>query len=295
MKSLFTLVCGVIISWSSSAQTELKENVRYEGLTSLVIPTLGITFTIPEGWYGGIASGSSFMVLADDTNEVTIIITADEMVEELVAPELQQTIALDETISISPKGTIQKEGKRWWGDYTINGVAREMQGYLEVRLGEFTIGAGCIVMALPSSFDRGKKAAAAILKSMIFTAPVQSQASASSGIDMPWNDYLKGKSLKYYYTQGDFSDTDFIHLCSDGSFTRRKNTVSGGITGTGTLYDKNMGTWQATGQGNVGSLILTFRDGATEQFQLQYGEGKKGRGLYLNGYRYFVEASTQCN
>jgi hypothetical protein len=295
MKSLFTLVCGVIISWSSSAQTELKENVKYEGLTTLLIPTLGITFTIPEGWYGGIASGSPYMVLADDANEVNIIITADEMVEELVAPELQQTIALDETISISPKGIIQKEDKRWWGDYTINGVAREMQCYLEVRLGEFTIGAGCIVMALPSSFDRGKKAAAAILKSMIFTAPVQSQAAASSGINIPWNDYLKGKSVKYYYTQGDFSDTDFIHLCSDGSFTRSKNTVSGGVTGTGTLYDKNLGTWQAIGQGDVGSLILTFRDGAKAEFQIHYGEGKRGRGLYLNGYRYFVEASTQCN
>ncbi len=295
MKLLLTLICALAVTVNSFAQTELKENVRYDGNTSLVIPALGITFTIPEGWYGGIVSGSPYMVLADDANEVNIIITANEMVEEMVATELQQTIVLDETISISPKGTIQREGRRWWGEYTISGVERDMQCYLEVKLGEFTIGAGCIVMALPSSFEKGKKAASAILKSMIFTAPVQSQAAASSGINMPWSDYLKGKSLKYYYTQGDFSDTDFIHLCSDGSFTRRKNTVSGGITGTGTLHGKNLGTWQATGQGDVGSLVLTFRDGGQAEFQLHYGEGKKGRGLYLNGYRYFVEASTQCN
>jgi len=295
MKRWLNLVGITMLTLTASAQTELKENVRYEGNTQLVIPTLGITFTIPEGWYGGISTGSPFMVLADATNEVTIIITADEMIEDQIANDLQQKIALDESISISPIGTIQKEGKRWWGEYTISGAAQELKCYLEVKLGEFNIGAGCIVMAFPSSFENGKKTATAVLKSMTFNAPKQSQAATTSGIDQPWNSYLKGKSLKYYYTQGDFSDTDFIHLCSDGSFTRSKNTLSGGITGTGTLSDRNMGTWQATGQGDTGLLVLTFRDGTRTDFQIQYREGTKGRGLYLNGYRYYVEASSQCN
>jgi len=276
-------------------QVELKENVRYEGSTHLTIPSLGISFVVPTGFFGGVSPGSPFMVLTDDTNEISIIITADEMKEETVQADLQRQISIDEGLSISPIGMVRKEGKRWWGEYKIEGATQDMKCYVEVKLGEYGIGAGCIVMALPSAFERAKIATGNLLVSLSFSAPVQSQVSSSSGMDQPWNDYLKGRSLKYFYTQGDFSDTDFIHLCSDGTFTRSKSTVSGGSTGTGSMWGGDQGTWQATGKGDEGSLTLNNRDGTVDQFRIQYREGTKGLGVYLNGYRYYSEASTQCN
>ncbi len=285
----------IILFSNVFAQTELQENVRYEGNTRVTISSLGISFTVPAGFYGGVAPGSPFMVLTDDSNEITIIVTADEMKEQNVAADMQRQMSIDERLSISPIGMVKVEGKRWYGDYQVVGASQEMKCYVEVKLGEYNIGGGCIVIARPSAIDRAKKAGIDLLKSMTFKAPQQPLVAKTAGINQPWNEYFRGKSLKYFYTQGDFSDTDFIHLCSNGTFTRSKSTVSGGNTGTGSVWGGDQGTWQASGQDKEGLLILNNRDGSRTEFKIQYREGTKGLGIYLNGYRYFAEASNQCN
>lgn len=297
MKIVYRALLAVVCFSFGTAycQTEMKENVRYESNTHLIIPTLGISFIIPPGFYGGVAPGSPFMVLADDSNEISIIITADEMKAETIPADMQRQMSIDEGLSISPIGMIKIEGKRWYGDYKVEGATQDMKCYVEVKLGDYNIGAGCIVIALPSAIARAKKAGIDVLKSMTFKAPQQPQVAQSSGIDKPWNEYFRGKSLKYFYTQGDFSDTDFIHLCSNGTFSRSKSTVSGGSTGTGSMWGGDQGTWQAIGQGDEGSLILNNRDGTRSEFRIQYRQGTKGLGLYLDGYRYYTEASAQCN
>ncbi|MCU0358402.1 MAG: hypothetical protein MUE95_12560 [Cyclobacteriaceae bacterium] len=296
MKPLSLTLLLVLKLSLATAQEELQENVRYEGNTKIKISALGIQFTIPSNWYGGVSAGSPYMVLADAGDEMTIIISADEMSEANVLREMQQQIALDENISIKPAGTIRKEGKRWYGDYSILGATQDLKCFVEVNLGDHNIGAAMILMAYPAAFDAGKRALSQLASSMQFTAPVAAPAAtASTGPDKPYSDYLKGKSLKYYYTQGDFSDTDFIHLCSNGTFTRSKNTISGGVTGTGSMWGKENGTWKATGQGSEGVLTLYNQDGTQNEFRMQYREGTKGLGLYLNGYRYYVEGSSQCN
>jgi hypothetical protein len=280
---------------SLCAQTEIQADARYESGSHLSIAALGLSFTIPSGFFGGVPQGSSVMVLADNNNEVTLIVMADQMEEKNVFGEMQKQIPIENNIFIAPMGMVKQEGRRWWGHYSVHGVMQEMKGYGEIRLGDHGIGVGCIVLALPASFDRAKKATEEFFGSLKFSVPKQTQAASSSGINQPWSDYLKGQSLKYYYTQGDFSDTDFIHLCSNGAFTRNKRTSSGGVTGTGTMWGGNQGTWQATGQGDNGTLLLFNQDGTRAEFRIQYGQGKKGTGLYLNGSRYYVEKSTQCH
>ncbi|MBX2968134.1 MAG: hypothetical protein KF803_02080 [Cyclobacteriaceae bacterium] len=289
---LLTLLC---ISIVSGAQTELSENVQYEGNTRLKISSLGISFTIPSGWMGGVPQGSSVMVLAEASNEITLIVTASEMDEQSVFGELQKQIPIDGGISISPIGLVKKEGKRWWGNYRVDGVAQEMKGYVEARLGDHGIGVGCIVVALPSALERGKQGASQLLKSLTFTKPVTPTTNTTAaGITQPWSEYLRRKSLKFYYTQGDFSDSDFITLCSDGSYARKKRTYSGGVTGTGSLNSTDYGRWQAQGQGDSGTLILISQDGSRAELRIQYGQGNKGTGIYLNGSRYYAETTTEC-
>lgn len=285
---------GIILFSLSFGQTELKQDVRYEGNTHLTIPSLGISFIIPQGFFGGVAQGSPFMVLSDNSNEITLIVTADEMKEQSMMTEMQRQMSIDENLSISPLGPIKKEGKRLWGDYKVEGATQELKCYVEVKIGEYGMGAGCIAIALPSASERAKNASIQLLKSMTFKQATP-EISNAVGIAKPWSEYFKGQSLKYFYTQGDFSDTDFIHLCSNGTFTRSKNTLSGGSTGTGSMWGGDQGTWQATGQGTEGILILTNRDGTRAEFKIQYREGTKGLGIYLDGYRYYMEASSQCN
>jgi hypothetical protein len=61
------------------------------------------------------------------------------------------------------------------------------------------------------------------------------------------------------------------------------------------MWGKDSGTWKASGQGDEGILTLNNQDGTQVEFKMHYREGTKGLGLYLNGYRYFVETSSQCN
>ncbi|WKZ60132.1 MAG: hypothetical protein QY309_01335 [Cyclobacteriaceae bacterium] len=289
---LLALLC---VSFVSVAQTELSENVQYEGNRQLKISSLGISFTIPSGWMGGVPQGSSVMVLAEASNEITLIVTASEMDEQSVFGELQKQIPIDGGISISPIGLVKKEGKRWWGNYRVDGVAQEMKGYVEARLGDHGVGVGCIVVALPGALERGKQGASQLLQSLTFAKPiVPTTNTQAAGITQPWNEYLKHKSLKYYYTQGDFSDSDFITLCSDGSYARKKRTYSGGVTGTGSLNSTDYGRWKAQGQGDVGTLTLTSQDGSQAEFRIEYGQGNKGTGIYLNGNRYYAEATNEC-
>jgi hypothetical protein len=280
---------------SSYAQVELQEGVNYSENTQLEVSSRGVTFKIPSGWYGGLPSGGSAFLMADNSNEISIIVMGEEFQQQQILSELQKEISLDKGITLIPSGTINHQGNSWFGDYNVSGGGQEMKGYVSVKLGDYNIGVACMVIALPSSIERGKKAANEFLNSVRFTKPEQSQVAKGDGINQPWNEYLKGKSLRYYYSKGDFSETDFIHLCSNGSFQRSKQSRSGGITGSGFIAGGELGTWKATGEGNKGSLFLYNQDGTQDEFSVEYGNGPKGVGLHLNGYRYYVEASNQCN
>ncbi len=283
------------ISCKAFSQVELQEGVQYSENTSLLYSLHGISFKIPAGFSGSVPSGVSALVLTDPRKEITILLTADQFEENQVLEYLRNEIPLEQGISLIPTGTPEQQDKRWFGDYQVKGVAQEMRGYVEVRLGNFNIGAGCVVLALPNSFERGKTGAKDLLSSFQFREPVQTQYATAAGINQPWSQYLKGRSLKFYYTQGNFTESDFIHLCANGSFQRSKQSSSGGITGSGLVYGNNHGTWKALGDGDTGKLLLLHQDGTQSEFEIQYHQGNKGMGIYLNGYRYYAEMSNQCN
>jgi hypothetical protein len=284
------VLCG-----KSFAQTELKEGIQYTENTLLTLPLRGISFKIPKGWFGGVPQDSPFLILSDGSNDVTILVMSDELEEQKILDDLRNEIPLDQGITLKPINTPQQQGRRWFGEYTVTGMPKQMKGFVDVRLGNFGIGAGAIIVASPESFDKGKTGAIELLNSIEFIKPVNPQYAVSAGINMPWDQYLKGRSLKFYYTKVDFSETDFIHLCSNGTFQRSKRSSSGGVTGYGSISGNDQGTWLATGNGDTGTLILNHQDGTRSEFQLQYGEGNKGLGLYLNGSKYFIEISSQCN
>ncbi len=293
MKNL-GLILLIGIGFHAFSQSELKEGVQYPENTSLVVSVMGITLKIPSGWSGGVPVGSSTLLLSDGSNESTIFVTADYLEEDKVLEYLRNEISLEQGVSLIPVGHVQQQGKRWSGEYRVNGVSLTMQGYVEVRLGKSNIGVGCVVISLPNAFEKGKSGAIELLNSIQFTEPNNSNNTKAAGINQSWDQYLKGRSLRYYYSQGDFSETDFIHLCATGSFNRSKRSSSGGSTGYGAVSGNNQGTWNALGEGDTGKLILRFDDGTQAEFQIQYGQGNKGLGIYLNGSRYYAEISNQC-
>lgn len=287
---LLLILCFAVIRFLVVAQTEVQQGVQYESGTHLKVSSLGLKFKLPTGFTGGVPQGSTVMVIADASSAITILLTAEQMQESSILADLQQVIPIDGGVTISPRSVIKRDGKRWFGDYAVNGVSQEMKGYVEVRLGDHQIGVGCILVALPDAFDRGKRAATELLQSMVFMEP-----AGVDGIDQSWNEYLKHKSLKFYHTQGDYSDSDFIYLCSNGSYSRQRRTSSGGGVGLGTMNSTDYGQWEAVGKGMLGKLILISQDGSRSEFDISYTTGNKGKGIYLNGNRYYEETTSECN
>lgn len=297
----YLITITLLISHAISAQTRLVENVHYDGNTHLEIPESGLSFIIPEGWSGRVPSGSSFMILTDAGDKATMILISSEATETEMNQELRNQIQLDEGIYITPEGQVNQEGQKWSGNYQVIGFPQEMKGYVEARLGSYGIALACMILATPDDIQDAKKAVVRLMNSLAFTQPQQQEITngnpdtSGEGIGQAWSDYLKQKSLKYFYSMSDFSETDFIFLCPDGSFSRNTSSYSGGITGSGTIRGSYADRWQATGEGNTGTLTLFNEDGTSTGFNIFYGEGNKGTGIYLNGYRFYAEITNNCD
>lgn len=290
MKRCLILLLGFIYI-GTNAQTELQQEVNYTGGTTLKISSFGFNFTIPQGWQGGVPAGSASLILVDASNEATLIISSTQTNASAMRAELQKQIDLGGGIAITPVGLISNSGDSWSGNYTVTGAQQEMKGYVHARLGNFENGIICIVLSLPTSIAKAKSAAVQLMQTVQFYKPQQAENSA--GVK-PWAEYLINKSLKRYYTQGDYSESDFIYLCANGSFTRHTRSSSGGVTGVGSISNSYYGRWQATSQGS-GVLTLIDNDGTQTNFQIYYGAGTKGTGVYLNNNRYYDEATSECN
>lgn len=284
----------IILPGYAWSQTEIEYEVNYTGNTPLINSFYGISFKVPMGWFGKVPDGGSALILSENTNQMNIMIMFNEFEPDKLLAEMQQEMTF-QGITLVPTGNIRREGMRWYGDYQVNGLQVEAKAHADVRVGKFNTGIISILVSPQASFDAGKKDLAGLLNSVAFTPPKKPQYAATAGITQPWNEYLKGRSLKYFYTQGQFSDTDFIDLCSNGTFMRYNEAISGGYTGTGFVAGGEGGTWKATGQGDRGILFLTKQDGVKLELQIDYTDGSKGTGLYLDGKRYYIEASKQCN
>lgn len=280
-----------LYAWS---QTEIDYEVNYTENTKLVNSFYGISFKVPPGWFGKVPDGASALILAEKTDQMNIMIMFNEFEPDKLLAEMQQEMTF-QGITFVPDGNVSRDGMRWYGDYKVNGLQQEAKAQTDVRVGRYNTGIISILISPTASFEAGKKDLASLLSTVVFTPPKKPQYATTAGITQPWNEYLKGRSLKYFYTQGQFSDTDFIDLCGNGTFVRYNEAISGGYTGTGFVAGGEMGRWMATGQGDNGMLVLTKQDGVRLEFQIEYTNGSKGTGLYLDGKRYYIEASKQCN
>jgi hypothetical protein len=293
VKKITFLLISILPAYAWS-QTEIDYEVNYTENTQLVNSFYGISFNVPRGWFGKVPDGGTALILAEKTDQMNIMIMFNEFDPDKLLTEMQQEMTF-QGITFVPAGNIRRDGMRWYGDYKVSGLQQEAKAQADVRVGRYNTGIISILISPTATFEAGKKDLAALLSSVVFTPPEKPQYAAAAGITQPWNEYLKGRSLKYFYTQGQFSDTDFIDLCGNGTFVRYNEAISGGYTGSGFVAGGEVGKWTATGQGDHGILFLTKQDGVKLEFSIEYTNGSKGTGLYLAGKRYYIEISKQCN
>ncbi len=129
----------------------------------------------------------------------------------------------------------------------------------------------------------------ALAASVTFSKPPVSAAAES------WKQKIAGKELLYLNTANGGSSKTSIHLCRNGAFSYHSDEsyMSGGSsTFSYASQDNDQGVWRVSSKGSQVVLLLNYRNGSVGEYALTTRQA--GNEIGLNGKRYFLQASNQC-
>jgi hypothetical protein len=290
------IVACVVATMMNVAQAqalEPQQGVEYGANTAIEFPALGIAFTIPEGWSGGVPSGGDVFLLARPGVEGQIVLAADKMDRDEVRKRMSEPVPVDEGVVLQPAGPASGEGDRLTNTYKLDlfGTVLEAQAFGRVGAhGYSVVGLGIYA---PGAAGEIKQALDQIEKSLKQTAPVKpAPAPAAAQQAAGGADRVAGhRVIRFIHggAGGYNSREDFV-FCSDGTFFRN---YSGGGASTNAAGSFSMAT-QSGGDGryvqNGGTIDLHWNNGEKGRFNLQRVDGQ----LMINGNRWFMERQDRC-
>lgn len=290
---------------------ELQVGQQYAGGTAVKISELGISFSIPNDWYGGIPQGAEAMILGSDTQPGLVMIAGQQTtsVEEVVAA-MSQSFPLDQTTFLSPVAAPQFSGD--WIAVAYGGTdgVNPLVGFSMARID--SNGSGILFLAsgpqdkgdyyanlvgqLAGSTQIGAvTTAAAPVDSAISQNPASE--TATSPLAQEWHQFLAGMRLAYLsssdYGEGVGSSVDRkMYLCSSGQFYYTdESLVTGGSAGFNPTQVQENGEWQILADGDRAGLELRWQGGQVSAHLLQYNNGE----TYVDEERWFVtDDNTFC-
>jgi hypothetical protein len=268
-------------------------------------PSLGIAFTIPDGWVGQEVEGGYLIGHQTHPGFALMMVSDVNSLEELKA-EAKKGINESSGTQLNLKGELEQIGSTALGGVFEGTLEfQPVTSYIIGVVNSYGSGVSIITAASPDLYsETHKNLAQELALSLSFskpetpTAPPPSAATASvnwkerfSNAKLTYMDsyYSSGSSYGGYSTGGGYSTSREIHLCSEGYFRYKSSDYmsvdTGGAFGSSSGGNTGDGSWQITydSQGNP-FLVLKFRTGETYEYSLTY-EDKK---TYLNGDRYFV-------
>ncbi|MEQ8415928.1 MAG: hypothetical protein RIB71_15725 [Imperialibacter sp.] len=252
-------------------------------------PTLGIRFTIPDGWKGA-ESGEVFLMGSDTQPGLIILMTHQESQIQNLKTQAEAGL-VDEGISLQKAGDFEKVGSEGIGaEFSGNIQGTQAKAYIAAVVNPF--GTGVTVVAatdVPNYSSLYKQLAKEVAGSLQFSQPKEPPVTEE------WRQTLQGAKLTYldsysssgFDSYGGYSDHEEILLCGT-RFTFYKNSRmsidTGGAYASSLDKSNNAGNWTVTTNASgVPLLHLQYDNGDVSDFELEYKETK----TYLNGYRYF--------
>jgi hypothetical protein len=120
-----------------------------------------------------------------------------------------------------------------------------------------------------------------------------------TALGQEWFQFLAGKKATQMdsYSSGSaggYSSRTDVHLCANGQFAIRGNSMVsvdvGGASGYSGGNEGASGTWRVITEGQVAGIELRYANGGVEQYRLDYQDGA----TYVNGDRWYVTPSEAC-
>lgn len=298
------LILALCLIPCTAAET-LQPGKLYPGGTTIDVPDLGITITLPKGWKGLLPAGAAAFIMESDATQANLFLIGDRMTAEQLRQTMSDAIPLDTGITIQPAGAVQDVGGWIQADYSVLGQPG-LKARIKAQTGTSGIAFAIIAIGDDARITDALAGADLVARSVTFSEPVQ--PPAPPGLAGNWQDYMKGRYVVRLYTGSGYYEEEHIWLCSDGSFFR--STGSGGFGGgaSGAFGGKGQGAWRAEGElAGQGRLVLAY--GATvSQNDTTFGSWQTSSGaseshyvlelsddkLYLDGKRWFRDGNQRC-
>ncbi len=249
-------------------------------------PFWGLDLSLPPGWKA--AERDGVVLLGSDTEAGLIVVrfmpTADR---QMLATGYNQGLQED-GVRLAPTTAIEE-----FAAGANRGLAGELGGMAQngTRLSARVIGvltafgdaAIFLGVTTPEKYAQLKPRVEALAAGASFTKPKIPPANLT----------VAGQ---YYYifmsTSGSsYSREDSLSLCGNGMF-RRKGEMSGsqGYAWGVATANQYAGSWSADGDGQSGTITLTYRNGGAERLRYQ----KSGLDIVLNGKKYGRFGDGSC-
>ena len=281
---MFMLGLLSILFSSPVTAEEIKAGQVYQGGQTLDISGLGVSFTIPNNWLGGLMDdGTGSILLGSNTEGGMLLVFGSKTTAKEVMAEFNTSIPMDESMALVPKGAPVLKDERLTIDYTmnVNGTPTpdafgRLDGYIKNN------GVGFGVLTVGASSDKanliGKQKA--ILESTKFIAPKNPPQLVGCWLDTD-SEVSDGFSF--------FSSTK-IELQSNGQY-RYTTKSSAGLTTNDSMGNWASDTTAENGNGTevgtyftMGNVLFLQSQGGERSFTFEYQNGV----MYFNGSSYGV-------
>ncbi|MEM6377475.1 MAG: hypothetical protein AAF705_04625 [Bacteroidota bacterium] len=258
--------------------------------------TLGVSFTIPQGYVGQEVNGV-YLIGHNTIPGVMLVTTGDAQTIDQIKQEARLGIVDQQGTNLQLNSDFETINSKAIGaEFAGTAEYQAAKAYVVGLLNPYGQGMTIAYMTLENMYTPEHKAAAIKLaKSVQFRKPEYGP------IVKEWKEKLNGVRLTYMssYTSIDYSNPNFtsgggyssktvIDLCPQGYFTfngsSNFNVDTPGVTAGSNGSNKGAGNWKVIGNIEGQAVLqLNFNDGNINEYVLTM-DGNK---TMLNGSRYF--------
>lgn len=270
------------------AQRIIAPGNEYKEGEQVVAPSFGIRLTIPPGWTGYLPQDIELFTFSNDTAKdlsVVMYATRNENLEN-IRKSWKEGKDLAPGIVVTPQESLIANDTMSYGRLEMTND-KNLTAYGLAACGSY---GACYTLLLRSQSgikDQYINVLPDFFKSISFFDP-----TTLGPYDLfDWKEYLNGKYLAMYDSKPGSQETNEIWLCPNGTFKakiKRKGLFKEEI---GKYKGKQSGTFEVSGIGTTGELILRFRKLDEIRVDLEIKENNL---IFLNENRFFVAENLRC-
>ncbi len=267
-------------------------NVFSQKITKTKHNGLGITFTIPENWFGQ-KTALGFLITSTKTPGFVLILPNDIKDIVTMKSDALKGIQNNNGTSLLLTGNLenlQKDG--FAGKYTGTLEWQQIHSFIAEKINPYGNGITILCATKPNLYsNEHRETTLQIANSIQFLKP-NSDVSIHN-TDNEWTTKLYDSRLTYMSTYstygGGSSSKRVIDLCRKGYFNFSSNYSmtldTGGSFGSSSNANKGAGTWKVIKNALGESMLqLTFYNSKIHEYTITTDQDDK---TFLNGDRYF--------